>query len=161
VDSRPFELIARLSDKIHFLSLDGCWLWTGQRTTWGYGVVVGMIAQTKTSAHRAMWEVLVGPIPDGLVLDHICRNRLCVNPTHLQVTSHGNNAALGQRRKTRCPQGHPYDEENTQWTLEGYRHCRACNRERTMQAFLKRKARTDVARIARGLKPYRSKHVEE
>jgi HNH endonuclease len=125
-DLRPFDVELRCADKIQFLTPTGCWLWTGQTTSWGYGVTVGLEPQRKTSAHRAVWEALVGPIPEGMELDHTCRTRLCVNPAHLQVTTHGENTALGQTRKTHCPSGHPYDEVNTYRTPQGHRQCRTC-----------------------------------
>lgn len=62
---------------------DGCWIWTGARNPQGYGQV-RLDSQRKGPAHRAMYELLVGPIPEGLVIDHLCSNPPCVNPDHLE-----------------------------------------------------------------------------
>lgn len=112
-------------------SLDGeCWRWTGARHPAGYGTFGDHLA------HRRSYELHVGPIPAGLTLDHLCRNRWCVNPAHLEAVPLVENVMRGESpparnaRKTHCPQGHPYDEANTYWTSNGWRICRACNRER-------------------------------
>ncbi|MGZ6854085.1 MAG: HNH endonuclease [Mycobacteriaceae bacterium] len=82
---------------------------------------------------------MVGPIPRGLELDHLCRNRRCVNPDHLEPVSHRENchrAELGvaaadiMRSRTHCPRGHKYDQSNTYRTPKGYRVCRTCHRDR-------------------------------
>lgn len=116
--------------------LGPCWSWFGARTTKGYGTF--QQGRRPVYAHRYCYELLVGPIPDGLVLDHLCRVTFCVNPDHLEpVTVHENwrrgigplIAGKNQRTKTHCPQGHPYDEDNTYW-WRGFRNCRTCRRER-------------------------------
>lgn len=83
-------------------------------------------------AHRVAYEEIMGPVPEGLELDHLCRTRSCVNPSHLEPVTHRENMNRGDvatRRKTHCPKGHPYDEENT-GIYNGYRNCRACARLR-------------------------------
>jgi hypothetical protein len=78
------------------------------------------------SAHRVVYEMLVGSIPTGLDLHHLCRNTWCVNPEHLEPLvyfEHHRNLF-----KTHCPRGHPYDDENTYWH-EGNRDCKECRRE--------------------------------
>ena len=112
---------------------DACWSWTGHHNADGY-TVVG-IAGKLLKAHRVIYELLVGPIPDGMTIDHLCRNRGCVNPAHLEPVTRRENIVRGDTlpgrnlRKTHCPQGHPYDEENTEW-YRGYRYCRACRKLR-------------------------------
>lgn len=109
----------------------GCWLWTGGRSQEGYGTLSGRLA------HRVVYELLVEPIPDGLVLDHVyargCRHRHCVNPSHLEIVTLAENVRRGSiaRRSDHCPRGHLFDAENTHLRPDtGWRSCRACNRER-------------------------------
>lgn len=81
--------------------------------------------------HRVAWEATHGPIPDDLTVDHVCRRRRCVNVEHLRLLSNVDNATdNGQGRKTHCPSGHPYDQENTHRDGHGHRSCRACARAR-------------------------------
>lgn len=124
---------AEFWSKVDKADPDGCWLWTGTKVPSGYGRL--WIAQRPFAAHRVAYEWLVGPIPEGLQLDHLCRVRRCVNPAHLEpVTSRENtmrglNWAARNAEKTHCPQGHPYDEANTYLRSGGGRGCRACHRE--------------------------------
>jgi len=122
----------RLSDKILPLS-DGCWRWTGSATD-GYGGVT--LNRRPFKAHRLVYEVCVGPIPDGFTLDHLCGNTLCVNPKHLEVVTASENATRGARDRplaTHCKRGHEFTEANTLWKQGGprssgkVRRCRACH----------------------------------
>lgn len=109
-----------------------CWLWTMRPAGEGYGQIK-LESGRRQQAHRFAYELLVGPIPEGLQLDHLCRVRHCVNPAHLEpVTSRENvhrspiaPAALNAR-KTHCPHGHEYTDDNTYFS-GGKRICRACN----------------------------------
>ncbi len=116
---------------------DSCWLWTGAKQTAGYGVLSDRLA------HRLSYERWKGPIPAGLTIDHLCRVRHCVNPEHLEAVTLAENVLRGESlparnaRRTHCPQGHPYDQENTHVNPKtGWRMCRACNRERARAARL-------------------------
>jgi len=111
---------------------DGCWLWTGTITRKGYGMFWPDAGGVP--AHRFAYELLVGPIPDGLQLDHLCRVRHCVNPAHLEpVTSKENQvrSPFDPAARTHCPHGHPYSHENTYVDpTSGGRCCRECARRR-------------------------------
>jgi hypothetical protein len=109
----------------------GCWQWMAALDSDGYGSF--HIDGHRRVAHRVSYQFLVGSIPDGLQLDHLCRNRACVNPAHLEpVTARENqrraDVVLGIRSaKTHCPKGHEYNSVNT-YVLNSRRHCRPCNR---------------------------------
>ena len=107
----------------------GCWIWSGAINN-GYGRAY--IAGRLFYAHRVVYEVIVGPIPEGLELDHLCRVRACVNPAHLEPVTRAENLRRGLKGEltTRCPAGHPYDGANTRKRSNGHRVCRACHRER-------------------------------
>lgn len=109
---------------------DGCWIWTGARHELGYGRVWD--GGKVVPAHRLVYECLVGPIPDGLVIDHLCRVPSCVNPDHLEPVSTMENIRRGNAALPRkaCRNGHAYDETNTYVYPSGKRMCRICNRER-------------------------------
>lgn len=117
---------------------EGCWEWTGGRWANGYGQF-WLRRGKNLAAHRFAYTTLVGPIPDGMTLDHLCRNRACVNPDHLEVISlrenilRGGNGAANNARKTHCPNGHPYDLFNTYEKRDGKgRMCRACMRQHNL-----------------------------
>lgn len=118
---------------------NGCILWTASGNGAGYGAMY--IAKGKrVLAHRWAYEHYVGPIPEGMVLDHLCRNRICVNPAHLEPVTHRTNVLRGvaptavNAAKTHCDQGHLFDAENTAMD-RGKRACRACNRARSKAAY--------------------------
>jgi len=122
-----------------------CWEWTRAKTSGGYGQF--WVKPRKVVCHRFAYEQLVGPIPEGLQLDHLCRNRACVNPNHLEPVTQqvnilrGFSIATANRLKTHCPQGHPYSATNTYiHPRNNGRICRACARERTRANREKRKA---------------------
>ena len=123
----------------YVITPDGCWEWQGTRNKLGYGRF--NCGHVEVLAHRFSFEMNVGPIPDGLVLDHLCRNPACVNPEHLEPVTQGENVLRGrmvqgasQARldRTHCPAGHPYDEENTYLRPDGGRDCRICMRRRNV-----------------------------
>lgn len=105
-----------------------CWINTTHavdRT--GYGAV--KVDGRKISTHRAAYTVLVGPIPPKHDLDHLCGERNCYNPDHLEpVTRKQHGARNHNAKKTECPRGHAYSSENTYVDPRGYRNCRACAR---------------------------------
>lgn len=135
---------------------DGCWVWTAGFHRDGYGQFKS--GGRTVPAHRAAYELLVGEVPDGLVLDHLCRNRACVNPRHLEPVTNRENVLRGETfvaenlAKTHCPNGHPYSGENLAFTPDGRRRCRACARDlsrRQRQRPEVKARRAEYARRAR------------
>jgi hypothetical protein len=110
----------------------GCWNWTGAKDRHGYGRISIRPDGTKFT-HRVAYELLIGPIPQGLSLDHLCRNTSCCNPAHLEPVTHAENVRRGASGpKTHCPRGHEYTPENTYVRTrsgKGSRECRTCQRE--------------------------------
>ncbi|MFB7114058.1 HNH endonuclease [Streptomyces sp. NPDC056291] len=104
--------------------LDGCWVYTGTPNQDGYCRVRHF--GRMTMGHRILWEELRSEIPDGLTLDHLCRNRACVNPWHLDPVPQRVNA---QRMvpKTHCPAGHTYTDDNIYRLTNGAKYCKTCH----------------------------------
>lgn len=116
---------------------NGCWIFEGNRNAYGYGRIRRGKGQRGTAmVHRVVYEHFVGPIPDGLQLDHLCRVRACCNPEHLEpVTTQenvlrGNGVSAVNARKTHCIHGHPFDDLNTCTDPTWGRKCRTCARTR-------------------------------
>ena len=123
--------IERFEEKYQILG-NGCWEWIACKQRNGYALF--RLGQRTVLAHRFSREYFVGPIPQGLQIDHLCRNRACVNPDHLDVVTcrtnllRGNTVMARNARKTHCPKGHPYSGVNTYVDPKGIRHCRKCGR---------------------------------
>lgn len=123
-----------------------CWTWTASQAGGGYGWFASAKGRS-TPAHRWSYEHLVGPVPDGLDLDHLCRNRACVRPDHLEPVTRrtnllrGNTLPAKNAGKTHCSKGHEFIEENTYVDRLGKRHCRACRAVAARKAEDKRKGR--------------------
>jgi hypothetical protein len=106
----------------------GCWEWTSFRNKAGYGRIGGRVL-----AHRLAYESLVGPIPSGLVIDHLCRNPACVNPAHLEPVTLQENCRRGlindKVHRPHCANGHHYTPDNMRLDSRGHRVCRDCQRQ--------------------------------
>ena len=116
-----------------------CWLWTATTCQAGYGRF--WLDGRLEGAHRVAYELMVGPIPDGLHIDHLCRIPACVNPDHLEPVEPAENTRRGyvglipgkirgdqQRAKTHCPHGHPFAGDNLYVSPRGHRTCKTCRR---------------------------------
>lgn len=120
----------RFSAKYQVNCVSGCWDWTASKNC-GYGQM--NIGGKPIFAHRISHILHKGPIPKNLVVDHICRNRGCVNPLHLRLLTRGENVMCGDTIPARkkqaklCPNGHEYVGKNIYWH-RGHRHCRECRK---------------------------------
>lgn len=118
----------------------GCWLWTGNTMSNGYGVMSLGKRRVKMLAHRYAYEQYKGRIPEGLVLDHLCRVVCCVNPEHLEAVEQRENIFRGvgvpvhRKAQTHCVNGHEFTHENTN-IRRGCRECRICTREYKKRAY--------------------------
>lgn len=127
--------------------IGNCRIWQARKDRKGYGVVR---ADGKTrKAHRYAWQLAKGPIPTGMVIDHLCRNRACINPDHLRVVTCRINAvenSLGNSAlyiaRTHCKNGHPFSEANTLIRTDGGRRCRICLKETNQRNWQCHKLRT-------------------
>ncbi len=131
---------------------DGCWEWLGNTDRNGYGIAmsgsrIGGNKRRVARAHRLSYSLLVGHIPDGLVIDHLCRNRRCVRPEHLEAVTFTENVLRGesfaakQKRQTNCKRGHPLSGRNLYVRPDtGDRQCKACRNAAVTKYHLKRRA---------------------
>jgi len=133
-------MIRAIAERLEFYSVpepnSGCLVWVGALDGGGYGRI--HFDGKARKAHRISYELSRGEIPSGLEIDHLCRNRCCINPDHLEPVSRRINVLRGkspkqlsdwQKSKTHCPQGHEYTLENTYIKVGGGRDCRSCQRE--------------------------------
>lgn len=135
----PAPLAERLAKLVNVEGDDGCWIFTGHKDKKGYGRIGVQQSPGKWKnrrAHRVSYELLVGPIPAGLQLDHLCRVPSCVNPDHLEPVTNRENGLRGfspcgnNARKTHCPLGHAFTPDNTRTKVTKCgtigRECKVC-----------------------------------
>jgi hypothetical protein len=138
--------------------MSGCWLWIGAVNKHGYGKFGDWVDGRTQShwAHRLSYELHIGAIPDGHVLDHLCRNTSCVNPDHLDPVPQRINVIRGEigqkMMRTHCDNGHEFTEANTAW-IKGkhgrlWRRCKACHAAAAMRSYEKVGRETRQARKA-------------
>jgi hypothetical protein len=124
------KMLLRFVRKVDGPTDTGCWLWTGKRDTSGYGRFT--VDGKSVAAHRWFYELIHGPVDSALDMDHLCRVRACVNPSHVEPVTRSENLLRGERgRPTHCPQGHPMTDDNVYvsraWRgLSPPRRCRTC-----------------------------------
>jgi HNH endonuclease len=134
---------SRMWAKIKVDPIFQCWIWIAKKVRAGYGVT-GIGSRTDGSrrsvyTHRFFYEMLVAKIPEGLQIDHLCRVRACCNPNHLEPVTARENLLRGETlpamcsKKTHCPLGHPYDEDNTIIKRGKHRNCRTCENRRVRE----------------------------
>lgn len=117
---------------------EGCWIWIGSKNAKGYGTTGSWGNGEGTLAHRRVFEMFSGSkIREGATLDHLCHNKECVNPSHLEVVSRAENTRRHYALQMACKNGHAFTPENTYYRQRGGRDCRACNRERQRLRKLK------------------------
>ncbi len=118
----------------------GCWSWLGQHNVQGYGRVKGLEGKPRM-AHRVAYELLRGPIPAGLTLDHLCRNTSCVNPWHMEPVTGRVNTQRHFAQQTHCKYGHSLDDAYVRLSGRrmGHRRCRVCMGESNRAAYLRRR----------------------
>lgn len=130
-DVQRSATVERFWAKVQRGADDECWPWVAGVNGRGYGSFFD--GSKDARAHRFAYELMVGPIPKGLVIDHLCRNRLCVNPAHMEPVTNKENSLRGEgaparhARKTHCERGHEFNEANTR-LYQGTRCCRTCLR---------------------------------
>lgn len=122
---------------------NGCWIWTAAKVA-GYGLGYSWLTvPTKGAyAHRIAFEYFIGSIPKGRELDHLCRNRACCNPTHLELVTRGENTKRANDARTHCNNGHAFTKRNSV-TRKGSRACLKCIRIRAMNYYWRKVGKFD------------------
>jgi hypothetical protein len=143
-ECRP-SVAERLWTNVRIAGSDDCWPWLGSVTGSNHGTI--RTARSRSDpVHRVAWEMLKGPIPDGLEIHHRCENPICCNTAHMELLTHGDHARVSDgaaylRERDACKHGHPFDERNTYRMPNGARACKVCRQD----AVLRYRARRRLA----------------
>ncbi len=135
------RLYAKVTEIVNYGFETPCWGWTGRLNHDGYAMFD--VGRKPKRAVRVMYELLVGPIEPGLTLDHLCRNRACVRPLHVEQVTNKVNVLRGEgstavrARATHCRKGHPLSGDNVRIDKRGYRSCRRCRTDWQIAADLR------------------------
>lgn len=142
--TKPFQL-GYLPDRIaaRVVVASDCWVWTGCISPDGYGRFFGFREYGTTLPHRAVWQVANGPVVPGLELDHLCNNRACVRPDHLEPVSHQENVRRAWARRGTCRNGHPIDQQVSDYA--GGHRCLICRRAANAASARRRRSRSAAA----------------
>lgn len=142
---RAAPLIERFLAKVAIDPISGCWIWTGFRNEWGYGMIIARNPRRTLIASRAAFELFKGPIPKGMKVCHRCDTPACANPSDLFLGSDLDNTrdrqskgrpaggAVFNSKKSHCPQGHEYAGANLKINKRGDRTCKTCGAARTAE----------------------------
>lgn len=142
--------IERFFNKIK-IDEKGCWIWTDYILNTGYGQF--KVNGKQITAHKFIYEHIHGKVQKGLTLDHLCRNRSCANPGHLEVTTYRENLLRGiglpaiNYKKTHCNNGHPLSGENL-YIYQGTRNCKICRRKRSLESHRRTKEKLNSNMVA-------------
>jgi hypothetical protein len=143
VAPQRIPLEARFWSKVKVSTRNACWQWQGSTGSHGYGQIWCPEVQVCRLAHRVAYELVIGAIPKGLTIDHLCGVKTCANPYHMEPVSQGENTKRALAKKTHCPFGHPLDGTKQH---RGYlvRYCMECDRERHRRTTWRRRKNAHV-----------------